>query len=242
MSYGELLNWLSILFLSALAYRYNDAYLPILFFWTMLIIIIGNARRIQTKKLSTYVFCVRRSMYVVPLFIVLLFNYDVNEVYDVSNISLLTWLILGLTLGIITFLPKLNTWKIFLSEDFILLTSKKKAIDYLTMVYVLVGGAIGEEVFFRMFIIGSTLESSIKISIAISTFLFFLYHFGSKWSYKFEYYDYLVQILFGILSGLLYFLSNSILPSILAHLVYNSPHVILNLKSYYVFYIKKGEC
>jgi membrane protease YdiL (CAAX protease family) len=234
MSKGEILNWLSIMLLSCLHIIHSGSFILILFCWTLIIIITGNAKRVAFSKSVVFGVILRRSLYVFPLLFPFLVFFD-RDFFEAFNFN--SWLILGGLLGITSILPKINEWKIFLSKDFISLTRKKEKFDYLTMIYVLVGGAITEELFFRLFIVSIAMnELSYFFAAILSAFFFFLYHFSAKWSSKFSLYDFSLQFTFGFLSSMLFIFSGSILPSIVAHIIYNSPHILLNLKSLMQFH------
>jgi hypothetical protein len=146
--------------------------------------------------------------------------------------NIFIWCLAGVIMGIGFIIPKLNEWRITLSKDMIQFTRKKSKIDYATNILMLLGAAIGEEIFYRNFVIGYMDNTPYAVSILLSTFLFFLNHFGVKWNKGFKLYDYAVQILFGAISAILFILSKSVLPSIIAHVIYNSPLIIFSIKGY----------
>ncbi|MEX3625418.1 lysostaphin resistance A-like protein [Viridibacillus arvi] len=226
MPLNEFLLWATVITLSALSYYLNQAFVQILLFWSVIIIVHGFIKRINSDKHYMVALIIRRSFYVIPLFIPLLMYRDFTFK---SNVWL--WCLLSLLIGFLFLLPKLKEWKLALHNDFIIMMVTRSKSHYLLMIFVLVGSAVGEEFFFRHFILTSLHEFNPVFVVLLSGCLFVLYHFGTKWGGNFKKYDIIVQFLFGIISGILFVCSGSVLPCIIAHLVYNSPHVIMNYKS-----------
>lgn len=232
MSNNENALWLSVLFLAILTMFVNLIYLELLMYWIVVLIFIGNAKRIHSSKYRHITTIVRRSMYILPFIIPSIFNYD-----GISKMPSFYWVSIGIGIGILFILPKLSTWRIVLSNDYIALIANKNKFYYGISIYTLVGGAISEELFFRYYILSLNNEHEILVlNIIISAVFFMLAHYGTKWSSKFSKYDFLIQILFGFISAILFILSGSIVPSIIAHLIYNAPHVISDLKC--LFFIR----
>ncbi|WP_163193740.1 CPBP family intramembrane glutamic endopeptidase [Clostridium thermarum] len=147
------------------------------------------------------------------------------------------WCVLGALLGVLLILPKINEWKIMLSRDMIEFSRKRDRFHYFSQSLMLIGAAITEEIFFRNYVIGYIDNAPHTLSVMLSCGLFFLNHFGLKWNSQFSTYDYIIQIVFGTASSILFIMSKSILPSIIAHTIYNSQFVLLSVKTYIYHYI-----
>lgn len=234
MKANENVLWFSVILLTCLGLGIDQHYLYTLIFWVIIIISVGNAKRFYSEEYLISFTILRINMYVFPFLLPYFFNYEIN-IY--SN-QIIIYSFFGLILGILFILPKWDDWKIVLSKDLIELSRKQKKIEYFTSIYMLIGAAIVEELFFRNFIIGNLGDSSYMFAIITSSFLFFLNHFGVKWD-GFTLYDYLIQIIFSVISGCLFIFSESILPSIILHLVYNFPLVVLSFKKYQFHYLNK---
>ncbi|WP_066498898.1 CPBP family intramembrane glutamic endopeptidase [Abyssisolibacter fermentans] len=234
MRLNENLLWLSILVLGILSYLKNTKYVVILIFWVVIIISVGNAKRVYSKKYIITSTVIRRSLYVIPFLLPIIIDFEVS----IKTKNLVYWCIAGMVVGIMFILPKLNEWRLVLSKDMIEFTSKKNRVDYITQIYMLLGAAIGEEIFFRNFIIGYIDNSSYVFLVILSCSMFFLNHFGVKWNNHFKKQDYIIQIVFGSASAVLFILSKSVLPSIIAHSVFNAPLMLLALKSCFYHYNK----
>ncbi|KAB3529860.1 CPBP family intramembrane glutamic endopeptidase [Alkaliphilus serpentinus] len=232
MKMNENLLWFSVLVLSILAFFVDIKYVVLLFFWTMIIVFVGNAKRFYSEKNYGLFTVIRRSLYVIPYLLPLLTDFKL----DIKCDYLLFWCSLGLFIGVAFIAPKYKDWRIALSMDIIEFSRKSSRVYYYTQVFMLLGAAISEEIFFRNFIIGYTTQGYWYISILLSCVLFFLNHFGVKWNNGFKKYDYIVQITFALINSILYILSKSILPCIIAHVTYNSPHILHSIKSYYYHY------
>lgn len=237
MKLNETLLWFSVITLALMAYLFDVKYSIILIFWVGIIISVGNAKRFFSEKYFIVSIIFRRSIYIIPFFLPLII--DSNPTIIVNN--LLWWCLLGCTIGILLILPKMNEWRLVLSKDMIEITVRKEKIEYYTQIMILIGAAIGEEIFFRNFIIGYVDNTPYILSILLSCGLFFLNHFGVKWNSSFSLYDYTIQIIFGLVSSILFISSKSILPSIIVHIIYNSPLVLLSIKSYVFHYIYEAK-
>ncbi|MBM7616201.1 CPBP family glutamic-type intramembrane protease [Alkaliphilus hydrothermalis] len=239
MSWNEMLIWINVLFLSILGF-FNISVNLILVLWVISILINGQVKKIDSKKFVILFMLLRRSLYILPYLIPLLFKYRIN-----FNISIITlgYCVIGFLSGLGLIIPKLKTWRLVLSYDFISFRNQENKVHYLSFVFLLIAAAIVEEFFYREFIISiiNTSQNFMYISIFISIFMFMLHHIGTKWHAEFSKYDILIQAIFSVISCSLYLLSNSLLPSIVTHLVYNMPSVILNTKSYLYWYVLDKE-
>jgi membrane protease YdiL (CAAX protease family) len=230
MNKNENSIWISVLSLGLLALFQNNTYLELLIYWVVILLLTGNAKRVHSNRFPLFVTFIRRSVYIIPLLLPLFFNYNQLLV----NVNYL-WISVGLIIGILFIIPNLKMWKLVLSHDYLLLTAKRDKFIHLMAIYTLIGAAISEEIFFRYYILSlssNTLQTI--LNIAISSVLFMLLHYGTKWSNKFSKSDFIVQLVFGFICAVLFVVSKSIIPSIIAHLVYNSPHVIVSIKSWII--------
>ena len=241
-SLNETLLWITVLAMTALSVWADRKFGVVFFFLVIIILVNGNAKRIYSVKFHGAVLFLRRSCYVFPLFLPLLLPG-----FGLSAISDLRFLPLGLIGGILFLAPKQKEYRLMLSRDFIIMGGGPKTkTDGFTSIYMQAGAAAGEEVFFRGFIIGYLyVNGSLAFSlflVALSSILFFMNHFGLKWGASFSLYDCVIQIAFGAVSGALFIFSGSILPGVIMHLIYNSPHIVLEVKKMYtVFDGQRGD-
>lgn len=223
MDLKENVQWFSI-FLLLLLSLMHSSYIFLCLLWTIEIIVIGNVKRIHSQKFKKTTLLIRRCLYIIPL----LFPLIIKNEPPLKSFFLIEWTIFAIILGLLCLLPKYKEWRILLSNEYIQMSKAKSNSHLISIITLLVCAPIAEEYFFRFFII--SINDFTIINYIISCFLFFLSHYGVKWSQKFNKYDFLLQIIFSVLSGLLYILSNSIVPSIIFHLIYNTPRIIYNLK------------
>lgn len=223
MKLNELLLWLSVFFYLMLSWFVSYSYLEILLYWVFSILVLGNARRLFYKPCDGLLFVIRRSLYVIP-FVLPLFRQSSFVFFNRPDLN---WLIAGLLVGLLGILPRWKNWRIVLSKDFIAFSAFQSSWRRAYIILILCIVPLAEEFFFRFVLIESAPKSMLVLNIFLSAFMFFLSHYGTKWaSSSFSTYDFIMQFLFGLLSAVLLIFSHSLIPSILAHFIYNSPHVL----------------
>lgn len=224
MEKSEIFNWVSIVYLAVISEYITHNYTHILIIWSLIVLVIGNAKRVYNPKYE-YVLCyIRRLLYVAPFFLSVLFLE-----YNVFKLNNYFFLIFSVAIGVGLLLPKFKEWILILDCNFLRLNHKAR-YDYLSNILMMLGVPVAEEVFFRAFIMAQS--DNIVLGIITSAFLFVLNHFGTKWGGKFHIYDLCVQIIFSIMSCLLFIYSSSIIPSIVAHALYNGPMLICDIRGY----------
>lgn len=223
MEYSENLNWLSILFLGFMSIFFSSNFINILVLWVIIILVAGNAKRVYIKEYE-YILCyIRRMLYVLPFFAAIETNF-----WDLENKM---FIFLGGLLGCALQMPKLKDWLLVWDYELIKL-NVKKSYDYASYVIMLIFVPIAEEFFFRAFILSQT--SNIVLGVFTSTILFVINHFGTKWNFRFNLYDLMIQIAFSLLSCWLFVVSHSVTPCVIAHAAYNAPMLILNIRGYII--------
>lgn len=223
---NENLSYLSILILVVLNKLYSDEFIYFLFLWIILIVILGNLRRLSRRNKTSYF--IRMVMYFLPYSILPIFLGKIYIYQDVYK--LFVGIVLSFICSSFIYLYEFKKYKLYLSDYNIALCIKKTKYQYILMCINLIGSAICEELFFRNFIL--TINSNQILLLLISIFYFFLSHFILKWSAAFNRYDFLKQLIIGFLSGCLFLFSKSIIPSIILHGLMNSPNVVYEIKCY----------
>lgn len=231
-SINETFSCVTLLVLVLLAYDINNKYIELIMFWLVLIISYGNIRKVYSVKYEGVTMLIRRGFYVIPLFFPLFTNFEIRVAAD----NLIVWSVIGGVIGILFILPDYTQWCICLNNEYISLKKKQKKINYISQWIMLSLGAVGEEIFFRAYILETVCPASYTKGIAISTWLFFMHHFGVKWSAQFSKKDKIYEITFAVASSVMYLLSYSILPSIVMHLTFNGMHIIRLIKEFWLFY------
>lgn len=234
-SLQENLLWVTVIIINVLACYKGNIFTIILIFWIIQNLFSGNIRRSFLKADSNLIIALRRSLYVLPLLFprALHFKFFIQPI----NLNIFIWAIIGIFVGLIFIIPKIKTWQIYLSYDMISLFEKRKKFDYISMSVLLIITPICEEYFYRNFIIVNTKDLIGEAAIVFSAYLFFIHHFKTKWSKEFSLYDFIIQFMFGIVCGGIFYYSESIIPCIFAHLTYNSMSIALELKCYVYHYI-----
>ncbi len=236
----ENLLWITIMIFAILSYNKGKNFTVILIFWSIHILFSSNARRLFLKGDPNILMLTRRFLYIIPLLFPRFFNFKFYIIP--ANLNIFIWITIGIFIGVIFILPKVNTWLIYLSYDMIEFSNKRRKFDYGSMIAMLLVTPICEEYFYRNFIIIATKHLIGYTSIIFSAFLFFMHHFKTKWSQDFSIYDFIVQFVFGLVCGGVFYYSESIIPCICAHLTYNSMNTLLEIRSYkYHYFISKED-
>ncbi|WP_346208223.1 CPBP family intramembrane glutamic endopeptidase [Caldifermentibacillus hisashii] len=202
----------------------------IVFFLVVNMLFVGNLRHLRSEKFnnSNFFLLLRRSFYIIPLVLPYIILPGLNLVsYFKTNIL---FLFIGFLIGLILILPKWKTWNTFLSNDFLIELPKRRKIDVWVLVFVYFFGAIFEELFYRLFIYQSLIESPFVLTLIISTLFFLFHHYATPWGQAFKTYDFIIQILISIISMCFLYFTNSIIPSLVLHLTYNGPHILMYIK------------
>jgi len=148
-----------------------------------------------------------------------LFFFDFNH-SDSANV--IASLIVGLFIGTTLYLSKIKELKYTYSSSNIKAKSpmeiKESAVEISANLFQLVG----EEVFFRYFIINILWDDFSYFAIGISALLFVHTHFINRWANKvFTGISYVYHGILGIALGFLYITTRSLLGCILAHMIFN---------------------
>lgn len=135
---------------------------------------------------------------------------------------------LGIIFGLLLVVGNLNYIKEFLSNSPLMFVRIRKNEFYFESFKIVIA-VIVEEVFFRLFIF-SMLRDEIGIMIVlISSLLFVWAHYLNRWAnIKFGLKSYIFQFLVGVVSGIVYYVTTSIVGCILVHLMFNG-YMILAL-------------
>lgn len=207
------LLWLQLLF----GVFWRQEIFVLLVSWTLIQLIVGNAKRIPIKPKSLHF--LRMTLYFLPYGIPILFC-NINAMGPVSQTNKT---IISMGIAVVIFF----VW-LFLNRKALKVMNSKEVIAFspcaekhvlLLHIYNKIGAAIFEEFFFRWFILSINIPW--YVSWPTSTFLFWLSHWGTPWGKDFSANASKDQITIGFLSGGLFEYSHSIMPSIFLHLLIN---------------------
>ena len=224
----KLLKFLVIIFFVIIYFFSRKSFFIIFLSWTINLIIIKNVQLLQNHTYKNIFSFIRRTLYLFPLLVPIIFWRDSLK-FDKFNTSCLN-LIEGGFIGIFFLLPHLQKYRLYFNKEFIKFLEKKKLNYVMANLYSLIFGAILEEIYFRKILISLTQKSLGILSILFSTILFFFHHYSTNKTNKFTNIDFLNQFIFGIVTGGFYFYYQDIMITIVAHLIYNLPLVILDIK------------
>lgn len=224
----KLLKILVVIFFIIIYFFSKNSFFIIFLSWSINIIIIKNVQLFQSQKYKIIFSFIRRTLYLLPLAIPIIFLKNSLNFCKVRTSY--SHLIVGILIGIIFLIPHLKKYMLYFNKEFIELLEKKKKYYVVANSYSLICGAVLEEIYFRKIIISLTQESLGFLSIIFSTLLFFFHHYSTNKISKFTNLDFLNQIIFGLVAGGFYFYYQDIIITIIAHIIYNLPLVILDLK------------
>lgn len=236
MVYKKNINalFLIILSLNVLSIKYKNI-IFISIFWTLFILISGNAKRIKyTSGVSLFI---RRSMYSFPLLLPIITMSQ--QEYKFNFYHLLSLLAIPLMFVFVNY----NTIKYIplLLEDENLepeLVYRTKS-DLVSSIMVLIMAAISEEVFFRLYML-SLPSIPLYLKFFLNIVLFVSWHKLQNWGDSFKKMDIINEIILAMVSGLIFLWTNTIIYSILLHCSLNSVNMILEIKKL-LMKIKKLE-
>lgn len=98
---------------------------------------------------------------------------------------------------------------------------------------------VSEEIFFRMYLVNRLAGKVGICGVLISSLAFLIAHYLNRWANKmFNLKKYASVFLLGIILSIVYYISNSIIPCIILHLLYNSSDFIQLIKK---LVIKKAD-
>lgn len=94
---------------------------------------------------------------------------------------------------------------------------------------------VGEEIFFRYFLINSMTRYIGIYVIPMGGILFTLTHYLNRWAnIIFNVRSYIYHTIIGLVLGGIYYLTGSICGCIISHLIFNSPELVILYKRYKV--------
>lgn len=226
LKWNENLVYYTLCVITVLGLLYGNSYNIILFCFIILIVISGNAKRIYSKKYLSLARTIRRICFLLPLYAVIYFGFKAEW-----NSKVIFFCLVGAIFSLLMIGISYRSWRLYLAKAVILMEAEESYNEYLTRIFYLAGTAIGEEIFFRNFMIG--FAPNPYIMLIVSTQAFVCQHVGTKWSNRFTFQDVIRQLIFGLFSGYLFILSGSCWPCIFSHLIFNMPHIIAKVKCIY---------
>ena len=203
--------------------------------WVILFLVLGNIKKLsqknvvsETLRLSGYYL-----IYLMPL---------VTEKLNIKfiwNQKLKISLLISIIWGLGIFLYDFHKNSILYTPEMVAKLKYASRYSIILMILNGVGAAFCEELFFRAYLIGT--EGRNIIHFFFSTFFFVLNHYLLLWSEKFSTIDYIRQFFVSLISSSLYVYSSSIIPSFCLHFFCNGNWILIEIKRYEWFYIKKEK-
>jgi len=198
-------------------------------FFLLVIIIIGNIKRIpQTNYVNIFL---RQTMY----FAAFLVPYidAKNRNFSPMKHSWVLWL--AILLPALLFVLEWKSNKLFFSRKALASYQLNGKLYIILRIYNLIGAAICEELFFRAYF----LYGEEAWQLIVSSIAFMGYHKSLPWGKIFGRKNILKQVIFGLISGIFFVYTNSVIPCVIFHLLYNSITIVLYIKVYIHKYLLK---
>lgn len=234
------MRFISIIGLITLSlFLHNEDMLKVCFYWVLILLLEGNIKRLPPINIIPYF--IRMTMYFVIYGIPSFVEYIVGDkVIRKPNNSLV---IIGCIVALFAF----GAWlflnrkilKVYFSKESIANTVYFEKHVLVLHIYNNIGAAFFEELFFRKYLL--SVNISILIMLPISIILFFLSHWCLPWGASFTKRDTANQLFLAIVNGVLFLLTQSIIPCILLHLSLNMIQVVRLFLQLDRWHIRKSE-
>lgn len=177
---------------------------------------------------------VRRFLYVLPLYLPLTTFRSFS-----MNTRILLLIAVGIFIGTIPHVINYRSWRLQFCKESISDIAKRDSLNLITAAIYTILTAVGEEIFFRGFLIGTVQKEYMFFMIPASALCFVACHACTqnntrRWS------DIFMETIFSVITGLMFVFGESIWPCITAHIAFNLPYAVVDVKA--VIYKKRqGE-
>lgn len=230
ISFKQSIAYISILTLM-LIYEKEKAFL-----WVIILLLLGNIRRISYKNNVTYFLRMTLyfGIYLAPFILGNKICFAMGR-----NQEMVTAALIGSLAVAVNYMMMHKRMVFYFSKYSIAMLGRKSKYRIALSIYNLIGAAICEELFFRMYLID--VDSNHYVQIVVSAIYFFLAHYLLPWSEYFKRRDFLTQIVIGCINAYIYVISGSILICICVHLMVNMPHILMEIRRYERFYINPSK-
>lgn len=192
--------------------------------WGIIILILGNNKRIPREN-GKVLYFIRMTLYFTPYLLPAVLNNPID--LDVNYRVCEGIFIAVVVFGVWFFLFKKGI-RLLLSDQMIAYSYRDSWFEIVMKIYSYIGAAISEELYFRLHILSG--DAPILLLIFLSVSYFFLCHYILPWRKLFTRQDHINQLTIGAVNVCLFFLSDSIIPCIILHLLINSISIIRCVK------------
>lgn len=152
---------------------------------------------------------------------------------EIKNINNFTGISIGIIISLLLIFSNYKHNIKYISSQNYIIFNKINLNKLIYHIFTNVYSVVGEELFYRFFLIGFLYKTIGIFSVLLSTIVFVYSHFISRWSnVHFNLRSYIYHGITGISFGLIFFYTKSISGCIIAHLIFNSPEFIVIYKRY----------
>ena len=215
-----------ILLIAGLLFSVHIALIQVVIFYFLKLLVFTFAPQIRQKLrypllIHTMIFI---SPYLVPFIFVPYNNVEANNLHG---------LILGVVISSVLLLSNFKHIRQQFSPSNYLLSFGIDRSEFYNSLISSSISIIGEELFFRYFMISLLSQVVGVYAIFISAVLFTHSHYINRWAnVKFNLRSYIYQFIIGVLLGMLFYYKKSIVGCVVSHFIFNLPTNIILLKRF----------
>lgn len=231
-------QWIALLFvetflISTILIKTNNETLVLFIFINLQLIINLTAWRIKDTLFSSADW-LRRGVYFIPYITAVLFFSPITS-FGTSTRRIVISMVVAVLIGFLFLILRFGEIKPFFNKElaffFPPITFRKSCME----TFSLLTSAIVQELFYKLFVIGSLISIfGIILSIIISASLFVADHLIHARVAMFRTIDFLAQLMLSIFAGILFVYSGSVLTAIILHLTFNLPLALSYIYRYWV--------
>lgn len=213
---------LSVLYLSVLYWFFPNFQVFLLgTSWVFIQICMGNVKRIPKTPLVLY--SIRMTLYFLPYIVPSVIVYAVAgktcAVEETNGFIFTIGFAVALVIYFIWLGCNLKRIRILVSKDYAIGAQYIEKSSIVLMLYTMIGAAICEELFFRQFIL--SIDAPMYVILPTSVCLFVLAHWTLPWGRVYRTSDLISEVLVGIVNGVLFLVTKTVLLGMILHLLIN---------------------
>lgn len=189
--------------------------------WVFIQICMGNVKRVPKTPLVFYL--IRMTLYFLPYIVPSVIVRSVAEkpcVVEAANGSVFT---IGFAVVLVIYFAwlgcNLKSVRILVSKDYAIGAKYIKKSSVFLMLYTMIGAAICEELFFRKYLL--SVDAPMYVMLPTSLCLFVLAHWTLPWGGMYRKNDLINEALIGIVNGVLFLVTKTVIPGMILHLLIN---------------------
>lgn len=204
--------------------------------WIIVILVMGNVRRIKCNNWFTHF--IRKTGYFAVYLVPIVTGAEMEPLFRNEPRF---WIAFfgGISVGCMIFIRDIMKCRILYSDEGVAAMCYSSKIEIFSMIYVAVGAAVSEEIYFRGYLVR---QGDLWLTnLVVSSILFVASHYFLPWSKAFSWKDYMRQFCVGMISGIILLFSKSIFPCFCLHLLCNGNRILVELRRFERYYINSKK-